>query len=38
MVTETRPLTELCRYLTDPKRGIWLDTVEAVATQITKRR
>jgi peptidoglycan-N-acetylglucosamine deacetylase len=38
MVTQTAPLTELCRYLTDPKRGIWLDTVEAVATQITKRR
>jgi hypothetical protein len=38
MVTETRSLTELCRYLSDPKRGIWLDTVEAVATQITRNR
>lgn len=38
MVTEKRPLTELCRYLTDPSRGIWLDTVEAVATQIARNR
>jgi peptidoglycan/xylan/chitin deacetylase (PgdA/CDA1 family) len=38
MVTETGPLTELCRYLSDPRRRIWLDTVEAVATQITKKR
>jgi peptidoglycan/xylan/chitin deacetylase (PgdA/CDA1 family) len=38
MVTEPRHLTELCRYLTDPKRGIWLDTVESVATQVTKKR
>ncbi len=38
MVTQTRHLTDLCRYLTDPGRGIWLDTVEAVATQITRNR
>lgn len=38
MVTETGPLADLCRYLTDPERGIWLDTVEAVATQITRKR
>jgi peptidoglycan-N-acetylglucosamine deacetylase len=31
-------LDELCRYISDPKNGVWVDTVERVATFIEKRR
>jgi peptidoglycan/xylan/chitin deacetylase (PgdA/CDA1 family) len=38
LVTAPPMLIELCRYLSDPGRGIWLDTVEAMATHIVKNR
>jgi beta-glucosidase len=36
--TRTTALEALCRYAKDPANGIWIDTVDAVATYIDKQR
>lgn len=36
--TRLSSLRELCEYATDPARGIWIDTVSAVATHIHRVR
>jgi beta-glucosidase len=36
--TRTTALEALCKYAQDPANGIWIDTVDAVATYIDKQR
>lgn len=38
LVTSSQTLRALCEYAKDPKNGIWLDTVENIATYILKQR
>lgn len=38
LVTNHQTLRALCEYAKDPKNGIWLDTVQNIATYILKQR
>ena len=38
LVTNSQTLRALCEYAKDPSNGIWLDTVENIATYILKQR
>jgi len=38
LVTNSKTLRALCEYAKDPSNGIWLDTVQNIATYILKQR
>jgi len=37
-VTRLKMLEELCRYATDPRNGIWIDTIDKVASHVVAER
>ncbi|MFB3905282.1 MAG: D-alanyl-D-alanine dipeptidase [Acidobacteriota bacterium] len=37
-VTRLKMLEELCRYVSDPRNGIWIDTIDRVASYILAQR
>jgi len=37
-ITDARALEALCNYLKDPANGVWLGTVEEIASHIRKQR
>jgi peptidoglycan/xylan/chitin deacetylase (PgdA/CDA1 family) len=37
-VTRLKTLEELCRYATDPRNGVWIDTMDKVASYILAHR
>jgi len=37
-ITDARALEALCNYLKDPANGVWLGTVEEIASHIQKQR